>query len=71
MIAETFRRSSYGKHIIAANILQDTLASQFNAATGNIGTAAIDAAETTADGGKWATQDFLEEVAKYPHSELR
>jgi hypothetical protein len=32
MIAETFRRSSDGKHIIVANIFQDTLAWQFNAA---------------------------------------
>jgi hypothetical protein len=32
MIAERFRRSSDGKHIIAANIFQDPLASQFNAA---------------------------------------
>jgi len=31
MIAETFRRSSDGKHIIAANIFQATLASQFAA----------------------------------------
>jgi hypothetical protein len=33
MIAETFRRSSDGKHIIAANIFQDTLASQLAAAS--------------------------------------
>jgi len=33
MIAETFRRSSDGKHIIAANIFQATLASQFAAAS--------------------------------------